>query len=103
MTEEGSATVDLALAELRRGFDVRLAELEGRLVLAVERGEVRERRIDDQNRLLDELADRLVTAEREQVTHGQLDDRFRHTVALLSLIATVASVAVGLLATLLPH
>ncbi|MQY08089.1 hypothetical protein [Actinomadura macrotermitis] len=101
MTEEGPITVELALSELRRGFDVRLAELEGRLTLMLQRSELRERQWDAQTRLIDELEARLMIAEREQVTRGQLETRFRHTVALLSLIATAASVVVGLLAALL--
>ncbi|GAA4105899.1 MULTISPECIES: hypothetical protein [Actinomadura] len=91
----GPITMELALAELRRGVDVRLAGLEGRMALLHQRADVQERRAEDQARLLEELGDRLVAIEREQVTRGHLDNRFRHTVALLSLLAAVASTVVG--------
>ncbi|MEV5572725.1 hypothetical protein AB0L06_21990 [Spirillospora sp. NPDC052269] len=92
MTEEGSLTVELALAELRRGTDVRIAGLEGRLALLLQRDDLHDRRADDLIRRLQDLDDRLTAAEREQVTRGSLDTRFRHTVALLSLITAAAAV-----------
>ncbi|MBO2453991.1 hypothetical protein J4573_43365 [Actinomadura barringtoniae] len=92
--------MELALSELRRGIDVRLAGLEGQLALCCQRNELNERQAIDQSRLVDELETRLSTAEREQVTRGQLDNRFRQTVALLSLVATTASVAAGVLVAL---
>ncbi len=92
--------MELALSELRRGVDVRLAGLEGQLALLFQRNELNERQARDQSRLIDELEDRLGAAERDQVTRGHLDNRFRQTVALLSLLAATASVAVALLTTL---
>ncbi|KAB2349436.1 hypothetical protein [Actinomadura rudentiformis] len=97
MTEDGAFTVELAIAELRRGIDVRLANQEGQIALLYQRNELHERRADDHARLIEELEARLSAAEREQVTRAHLDNRFRHTLALLSLIATMASVAVGIL------
>ncbi|WP_067482592.1 hypothetical protein [Actinomadura hibisca] len=101
MIEEGPITVELALAELRRGVDVRLANLEGQLALLFQRNELHERQMADQTRLVAELEDRLSASEREQVTRGHLDNRFRHTVSLLSMLAAAASVAVALFATVL--
>ncbi|MDL4774952.1 MULTISPECIES: hypothetical protein [Thermomonosporaceae] len=101
MTEKGPITLELALAELRRGIEVRLAGLEGRIALLGQRDELHERQVADQAREIGELEDRVGAAERDQVTRGQLDNRFRHTVALLSLLAATASVAIGLLTTLL--
>ncbi|MCP2335887.1 hypothetical protein [Actinomadura rupiterrae] len=92
MTEEGSITVELALAELRRGIDVRSIELEGRLALLDQRDDLHDRRGDEFARQLQDLDDRLTRAEREQVTRAGLDARFRHTVALLSLITAAAAV-----------
>ncbi|MFC6929933.1 hypothetical protein ACFQHO_05980 [Actinomadura yumaensis] len=93
--------MELALSELRRGFDVRLANLEGQLALLFQRNELSERQLDAQTRQIGELEDRVGAIQREQVTRGHLDSRFRHTVALLSLIAASASVAVALLAAVL--
>lgn len=92
--------MELALSELRRGIDVRLAGFEGRLALCCQRNELNERQSTDQSRLVDDLEARLSAAEREQVTRDQLDSRFRQTVALLSLVATTASVAVGVIVAL---
>ncbi|MEU5884217.1 hypothetical protein [Spirillospora sp. NPDC047279] len=97
MTEDGPITMELAISELRRDFDVRQANQEGRLALLYQRNELNERRTDDQARLIEELDARLSAAEREQVTRAHLDNRFRQTVALLSLIAAIASVGVGIL------
>ncbi|QXJ20648.1 hypothetical protein AGRA3207_001398 [Actinomadura graeca] len=93
-------TMELALSELRRDTDVQLANLEGQLALLLQRNELNELQVRDQARQLGELEDRLSAAERDQVTRGQLDNRFRHTLALLSLIAAIASVAVALLTTM---
>lgn len=93
--------MELALAELRRGVEVRLANLEGRIALLCQRDELYERQVAEQARLIDDLEDRIGAAEREQVTRGQLDNRFRHTLALLSLLAATASVAIGLMTTLI--
>ncbi|MGK5556978.1 hypothetical protein ACSNOI_35755 [Actinomadura kijaniata] len=101
MHQEGPLTVELALAELRRGMDVRLTSLEGQLALLLQRDEHHERQITDQVRLLSEVEDRLTRVEREQVTRGHLETRFRHTVALLSMLAAAASAAVTLWATVL--
>lgn len=92
LTEEGSITVELALAELRRGTDVRMTGLEGRLALLYQRDDLHDRRADELSRQLQDLDDRLTAAEREQVTRGSLDTRFRHTVATLSLITAAAAV-----------
>ncbi|MFG2002947.1 hypothetical protein ACGFNU_27685 [Spirillospora sp. NPDC048911] len=97
MTEDGAFTLELAIAELRRDTDVRLANQEGRLALLAQSDELHERRADDQARLIEDLDARLSAAEREQVTRAHLDNRFRHTIALLSLIAAMASVAVAAL------
>ncbi|WP_157430593.1 hypothetical protein [Actinomadura macra] len=93
--------MELALSELRRDTDVQLANLEGQLALLFQRNELNELQARDQARQLNELEDRLSAAEREQVTRAHLDNRFRHTLALLSLIAAIASVAVALLTTML--
>ncbi|WP_433336089.1 hypothetical protein [Spirillospora sp. CA-294931] len=98
MTEEGPITLELALSELRRDIDVGMAGMEGRLALLFQRNELQERQVVEQARVIDELADRLATAEREQVTRGHLDNRFRHTVATLSMLAAAASAAVALVA-----
>lgn len=82
---------EIALLELRRNVDVRLATVNGRLALLIQRSELNERRIDEQTRLLDELDARLAATEREQVTRGHLEVRFRHTVAVLMLIAAGVS------------
>ncbi|SEG11533.1 hypothetical protein SAMN04489712_103271 [Thermomonospora echinospora] len=88
----GQAAVDLAIAELRRGLEVGMANVEGQIALLHQIQGHHERRVDEHTRLLDELGERLAAAERDQVTRAQLDSRFRHTVALLGLIVTAASV-----------
>lgn len=98
----GQAAVDLAISELRRGLEVGMANVEGQIALLQHRQDHQARRLDEHTRLLDELSERLAAAERDQVTRAQLDTRFRHTVALLGLIVTAASVVatavMGLLA-----
>ncbi|MEV4254585.1 hypothetical protein AB0J52_15655 [Spirillospora sp. NPDC049652] len=101
MTEEGPFTVELALAELRRGTDVRIAGLEGRIALLYQRDDLHDRRGDELSRQIQDLDDRLTAAEREQVTRGSLDTRFRHTVALLSLITAAAAVLATVVTALL--
>ncbi|GAA2586139.1 hypothetical protein SMC26_26745 [Actinomadura fulvescens] len=101
MTEDGAFTLELAISELRRGIDVRLATQEGQLALLCQRDESHERRADEQARLIEDIDARLSAAEREQVTRAHLDNRFRHTIALLSLLAATASVAAGILIALL--
>lgn len=95
MTEEAPA-IELAISELRRGVDVGLANIEGQLALLCQQNAQHERRADEHARLISELDDRLTLTERDQVTRGHLDSRFRHTVALLGLIVAAASVLVGL-------
>lgn len=91
MTEDAPA-VELAISELRRALEVRLAAVDGRLALLQQLDAQAERRIDEQAELLDELAERLATAEREQVTQAQLDSRFRHVLTIIGLLLTAASV-----------
>jgi hypothetical protein len=88
----GQGAVDLAISELRRGLEVGMANVEGQIALLHQLQDHHERRMDDHTRLLDELDERLSLAERHQVTRAQLETRFRHTVALLGLIVTAASV-----------
>ncbi|HEX2315868.1 MAG TPA: hypothetical protein VHJ17_19135 [Thermomonospora sp.] len=87
-----TAAVELAISELRRGLEVGMANVEGQIALLHQLQDHHERRVDEHARLLDELGERITAAERDQVTRGQLDTRFRHTVALLGLIVTAASV-----------
>lgn len=91
MTEDAPA-VELAISELRRSLEVRLAAVDGRLALLQQLDAQTERRIDEQAELLDELAERLATAEREQVTQAQLDSRLRHALTIIGLLLTAASV-----------
>jgi hypothetical protein len=90
----GQATaVELAISELRRGLEVGITNMEGQIALLQQLQEQHARRVDEHARLLDDLGERLTATERDQVTQTQLDTRFRHTIALLSLIFTAASVA----------
>lgn len=102
MTEEAPA-IELAVSELRRGVDVGLANVEGQIALLYQQNAHYERRADEHARLIAELDDRLTTDERQQVTHDQLDTRFRHVIALLGLIAAAASVMVSAVIGLLGH
>lgn len=93
VTMNGQA-VELAISELRRGLEVGMANVEGQLALLQHLHDHQARRVDEHARLLNELNERLSAAERDQVTRAQLDARFRHTIALLSLLVTAASVVV---------
>lgn len=99
VTDEPPTTLDLVLSELRRGIEVSFVTVNGRLALLLQLNEMNERRIEEQTRMIEELDARLTVAEREQVTQSHLDARFRHTVAILMLIAasTSAVAAVGFL------
>lgn len=96
-----TAAIELAISELRRGLEVGMANVEGQIALLHQVQEHTERRMDACTKLLDELSDRLAAAERDQVTRAQLEARFRHAVALLGLIATIASVVATVILALL--
>jgi hypothetical protein len=97
----GQAAVELAISELRRGLEVGMANVEGQIALLYQLQGHHERRMDEHTRLLDELGERLAASERDQVTRTQLETRFRHTVALLGLIVTAASVVTTTVLTML--
>ncbi|MFD0688921.1 hypothetical protein [Actinomadura fibrosa] len=101
MSEEGLSTIEIALLEMRRDLEVRLTNLEGQLALLHQRNEQSEREASDRAHQVGDIEDRLGTTEREQITRSHLDNRFRHTMALLSLIAASASAVIALLTILL--
>ncbi|MFD0684517.1 hypothetical protein [Actinomadura fibrosa] len=95
MSKGGPRIIELAVLEMRRDAEVRLADMEGRLALLHQRNKHTEQQEIDWAHQVDDLVRRLNAAERVQVTRRNLDDRFRHTVAVLSLLAATASAITG--------
>ncbi|WP_214327834.1 hypothetical protein [Nonomuraea sediminis] len=98
----------LALAKLSEITAVGLAEIKGQIALLLQRADHADWRVDELAKRLDAdrganeqraaaVEARLDAVERDQVTRSQLAERTRHIIAIVSVIVTVAGVAIALI------
>ena len=94
---DGDPPTDLALSlsEMKRSLDVGLTAIRGQLDVILQRLESSDRRADEHAQRLAAQEERLRVVERESVTQGQLSARFKQVVGVVTLLVTIAGVAVA--------
>jgi SMC interacting uncharacterized protein involved in chromosome segregation len=88
----------LSLAELRRLVEVGFAQVNGQNALILQRLDQVDDRHAELAKQVGDLEDRMAEVEKNCVSRAQLADRTRQIIAVVSVLVTVASAVIALVA-----